>query len=349
MEMVGSAITNGVEEAVAVGRRVMVCEAEAVRTAGLRLGEDFGRAVQLIETRIAPPLAGRLIVTGIGKSGNIAAKIASTFTSTGTPALFLHPAEGLHGDLGAVVAGDVVLALSNSGETRELLDILPHLQQRQAPIIGILGRPRSTLAEACAIVIDASTKGEASACSPAPTTSTTVQLALGDALAVAVAERRGFNASQYARLHPGGATGRRLTVYISQLMHSGSANAVVKRDASMREAIAELAEKRLGAVCVIDDDGRLTGLLTDGDLKRHLLHHADLLARRVSELVQTQPITVRPEQLAVEALALMENRPTQISVLPVVDGEQRVVGLLRLHDIVKAGVTLPPEQERKVE
>lgn len=328
--------------ALEVGRRVLRHEAEAILAVAQRLGDSFIAAVDLISERIGAGTGGRLIVTGMGKSGLIATKVQATFTSTGTPAIFLHPAEGMHGDLGAVVPGDVILAFSNSGETEELLVILPHLKQRGVPMIGVLGRPDSTLGRACAIVIDATTPGEASPHAPAPTASTTAQLALGDALALAVAERRGFSEEQYARLHPGGAIGRRLTVRVEDIMHSGEQCAVVRTGATMREAIAELATKRLGAVGVVDGTGRLLGILVDGDLKRQLLEHEDLLTRIVDDMVTRNPICVSPDMLAVEALERMENRPSQIAVLPVVDGEHRLVGLLRLHDIVQAGVTLPP-------
>lgn len=280
---------------------------------------------------------GKVIITGVGKSGVIAQKIAQTLTSTGTVGIFVHPSDALHGSLGVVKDGDVVIALSNSGETEEILAIMPTLKQRQVSVIGIVGNLDSSLARQSDVVLDASVDKEACPLNLAPTASTTVALAIGDALAMTVMESRGLTAEDFAANHPAGRLGKRLTLTVESLMHD-SPN--VTEDAGWLEVVKAISKHSLGAVNVVDNAGLLVGIVTDGDLRRTIekTDPAEFGTLNASAMMTRSPITATPSMLAYDALQLMENRPSQISVLPVVDEVGGCVGLLRLHDVVRSGL-----------
>jgi len=287
--------------------------------------------------RMLSDCTGKVIVTGVGKSGVIAQKIAQTLTSTGTIGIFVHPSDALHGSLGVVKDGDVILALSNSGETDEILAIMPTLKQRNVSVISIVGNVDSTLARQSDVVLDASVDKEACPLNLAPTTSTTVALAIGDALAMTVMESRGLTVEDFAANHPAGRLGKRLTLTVESLMHD-SPN--VTEDAGWLEVVKAISKHALGAVNVVDNVGKLVGIVTDGDLRRTIekTTPSDFRNLNASAMMTPEPITATPEMLAYDALQLMENRPSQISVLPVVDGNGSCVGLLRLHDVVRSGL-----------
>ena len=299
-----------------------------------RIDEHFKAAVEMI---MACP--GRTVITGMGKSGIIGRKMAATLASTGTPSFYLHPAEGIHGDLGMVTEGDVVIALSNSGETGEVLHILPSLRRIGAKLIAMVGNPNSTLAKNSDIVLNVGVTREACPLGLAPTSSTTAALAYGDALALALLSKRKFTASQFAVFHPGGSLGRKLLLTVEDIMHSGTENPLVKADISVQDALFVITDKGLGAVSVVDDDNKMLGVLTDGDIRRGLSKGVDFLKRPVTELMTASPKTITKEKLAAQALHIMEsNRPKPITVLPVVDAENHVIGLLHMTDLVRQGV-----------
>jgi arabinose-5-phosphate isomerase len=283
---------------------------------------------------------GKVIVAGVGKSGLVARKIASTLTSTGTAAVYLHPADALHGDLGLVDPKDVVIVLSNSGETDELIAMLPHLKHRNVPIIAIVGSRKSTLARNAAAVLDASVEQEACPLNLAPTTSTLVAQAIGDALAATLMEVKGITSQDFASNHPAGRLGKRLTLRVSDLMHGGRDNPIVAPDASWTMIARAITKGGLGAVNVIDDASRLAGIITDGDLRRALekVKPVDLEKLMAHEIMTRSPVVVSPDILAYDALRLMEDRPRQIAVLPVVDADRICLGLIRIHDIVRSGL-----------
>lgn len=283
---------------------------------------------------------GKVIVTGVGKSGLIGRKIAATLTSTGTTAVSLHPADALHGDLGIATAQDTALMLSNSGETEEMVALLPYLKQRRVPIIAIVGRTQSTLARKADAVLNGAVNQEACPFNLAPTTSTTVALTIGDALAITLMQVKGLTPEDFAINHPAGSLGKRLTLRVQDLMHSGSDNPLIPLDAAWIDVVSGITRGGLGAVNVVDARGQLRGIITDGDLRRTLqkICPTDLAELSSQTIMTTQPLTVGPEELAYTALQLMENRPSQISVLPVVDQTGLCVGLLRLHDIVRSGL-----------
>ena len=315
-------------------RQVLRMEAEAVLEQVERIDEHFKAAVEMI---MACP--GRTVITGMGKSGIIGRKMAATLASTGTPSFYLHPAEGIHGDLGMVTEGDVVIALSNSGETGEVLHILPSLRRIGAKLIAMVGNPNSTLAKNSDIVLNVGVTREACPLGLAPTSSTTAALAYGDALALALLSKRKFTASQFAVFHPGGSLGRKLLLTVEDIMHSGTENPLVKADISVQDALFVITDKGLGAVSVVDDDNKMLGVLTDGDIRRGLSKGVDFLKRPVTELMTASPKTITKEKLAAQALHIMEsNRPKPITVLPVVDAENHVVGLLHMTDLVRQGV-----------
>lgn len=315
-------------------RQVLRMEAEAVLEQVERIDEHFKAAVEMI---MACP--GRTVITGMGKSGIIGRKMAATLASTGTPSFYLHPAEGIHGDLGMVTEGDVVIALSNSGETGEVLHILPSLRRIGAKLIAMVGNPNSTLAKNSDIVLNVGVTREACPLGLAPTSSTTAALAYGDALALALLSKRKFTASQFAVFHPGGSLGRKLLLTVEDIMHSGSENPLVKADISVQDALFVITDKGLGAVSVVDDDNKMLGVLTDGDIRRGLSKGVDFLKRPVTELMTASPKTITKEKLAAQALHIMEsNRPKPITVLPVVDAENHVIGLLHMTDLVRQGV-----------
>lgn len=315
-------------------RQVLRMEAEAVLEQVERIDEHFKAAVEMI---LACP--GRTVITGMGKSGIIGRKMAATLASTGTPSFYLHPAEGIHGDLGMVTEGDVVIALSNSGETGEVLHILPSLRRIGAKLIAMVGNPNSTLAKNSDIVLNVGVTREACPLGLAPTSSTTAALAYGDALALALLSKRKFTASQFALFHPGGSLGRKLLLTVEDIMHSGTENPLVKADISVQDALFVITDKGLGAVSVVDDDNKMLGVLTDGDIRRGLSKGVDFLKRPVTELMTASPKTITKEKLAAQALHIMEsNRPKPITVLPVVDAENHVIGLLHMTDLVRQGV-----------
>jgi arabinose-5-phosphate isomerase len=315
----------------AVAARVLRIEGDAVAALVERLDGRFARAVHLLHA-----CGGRVVLTGMGKSGYIAQKIAATFSSTGTPALFLHPAEGVHGDLGMIVRGDVVVAISKSGETEELVSILPHIKRFNVPLVSLVGNLQSTLARESDVSLDVSVKEEACTLNPVPTASTTAAMAMGDALAVALLELRGFREEDFALLHPGGHLGRRLLLRVRDLMHTGEALPLVRDGATMREAILEISGKRLGITAVVDASGVLCGIVTDGDLRRALQKFPDLLTRRVADCMTPRPKTIPRDELAARAVQVMERY--SITSLLVVGEEGRPEGVLHLHDLLKAGV-----------
>ncbi len=314
-----------------LGRAVVELEAEALATLAHRIDQGFARACEIILQ-----CRGRVVVTGMGKSGHIAGKIAATLASTGTPAFFVHPGEASHGDLGMIQPGDVVLALSNSGETEEILTILPLIKRMDVKLIALTGNLQSTLARQADAVIDAAVDKEACPHNLAPTASTTAALALGDALAVALLKSRGFTREDFARSHPGGVLGRRLLLYVADIMHTGQEIPLVREDASLREALLEMTGKGLGMVGVIDRDERLVGILTDGDLRRLLNREVNVYSARVRDVMTRHPKVTHSDVLAAETVKLME--ALKINGLFVVDAENRVVGALNMHDLLRAGV-----------
>ena len=311
-------------------RRVLEIEAKAVAALIPRLNDDFVRAVEILYE-----CQGRVVLTGMGKSGFIAKKIAATLTSTGTPALYLHPAEGVHGDLGIIVRGDVVIAVSNSGGTIEIVEILPALKRFGVKLIGLVGNSSSALAKECDVVIDVSVHEEACPLNFAPTASTTAALAMGDALALALLEKRGFQAEHLAVFHPGGQLGRRL-LRVGDLMHVGSEMPIVFEQTLMRDAILEISTKRLGMTTVVDAGGRLTGVVTDGDLRRGLEKYSDLLDRSAGECMTRHPKVIDRDELGARAVQVMEQY--KITSLPIVDAKNRPEGVIHLHDLLEAGV-----------
>jgi arabinose-5-phosphate isomerase len=310
-----------------VARDVLATEAAGLSALAEALDERFGQAVALLARA-----TGRVVVTGMGKSGHIARKIAATLASTGTPAQFVHPAEASHGDLGMVVQGDAVLALSNSGETAELSDLIEHAHRFGLPLVAVTGSPASTLARAADVVLWLPPAREACPTGLAPTTSTTMQLALGDALAVALLTRRGFGARDFRQFHPGGRLGARLR-RVRDLMHAGADMPLAQPETAMHAALIEMSAKRFGCLGVVDAAGRLVGILTDGDLRRHM--GPDLLSRPVAEIMTRAPRTVEPDALAADALRVM-NEP--ITTLFVVDAARVPLGILHVHDLLRAGV-----------
>ncbi len=279
---------------------------------------------------------GRVVVIGMGKSGHIGGKIAATLASTGTPAFFVHPGEASHGDLGMITASDVVLALSNSGETAEIITILPIIKRLNVPLITLTGNPESTLAKEATANINVRVEREACPLDLAPTASTTAALAMGDALAIALLESRGFTQEDFARSHPGGALGRRLLLLIDDLMHTGDAIPAVGPDTLLSNALMEMTRKGLGMTAVVDEGGHLVGIFTDGDLRRAIDHKVDVHVARVSQVMTTNCKTIHPGMLAAEALQLMDSK--MINALPVVNEANKLVGALNMHDLLRAGV-----------
>lgn len=314
------------------GRQVLEIEANAIRALIDRLDHRFERAVALLDR-----CQGRVVVTGMGKSGIIGRKIAATLASIGVPSVFLHPAEGIHGDLGMVSRGDLVIALSNSGETEELLKILPAIKRLGVPMISLTGNVESMLAKNSDVVLDVSVKEEACPLDLAPTASTTATLALGDALAMALLEHKGVKPEDFARYHPGGALGKRLLLTVEEVMHGDKAIPTVSPTAPLRDVIVEISSKKLGVTTIVDDSGRLRGVITDGDLRRLLGKGGDdLLDRQAEAVMSPHPKVISRTALAAEAVGLMERH--SITVLIVTDAEQRVEGVVHLHDLLKAGV-----------
>ncbi len=318
--------------ALALARQVLATEAAAITAIAARLGAPFVAALSLILN-----CRGRVVVSGIGKSGHVARKLAATLASTGTPAFFVHASEAAHGDLGMITPDDVVVVLSNSGETDELVSLLPHLKREGARIVALTGNEQSSLAQAADVHLDAAVDAEACPLGLAPTASTTAALALGDALALALLEARGFSAEDFARSHPGGTLGRRLFTRVSDIMRTGDALPVSPTTATLADAIVEMSRKGMGMTVIVDGDGRVEGIFTDGDLRRCLDHVRDVGAVRISELMTRTPRMVAPDRLAVDCVDTMEATP-KVSQLLVVDGQRRLVGALHLHDLFRARI-----------
>jgi arabinose-5-phosphate isomerase len=313
------------------GKRVLAIEARAITALVDRLDERFTKAVDLLHR-----CAGKVVVSGMGKSGLIGQKIAATLASTGTPAFFVHPADGVHGDLGMLARQDALLAISNSGETEEVLKLLPFMKRLSIPVIAMTGRMQSTLAKNSDIVLDVSVAEEACPLGLAPTSSTTAALAMGDALAVALLQKRGFKEEDFAQFHPGGTLGRRLLLKVSDLMHQGDAIPRVKATASAREAILEMTSKKLGMTTVVNAQGQLAGVITDGDLRRFLEKGSNVARARAADLGSKSPRTIAADALAAQALQTMEE--FSITTLVVVDVRKRPAGVIHLHDLLKSGV-----------
>ncbi|AXE28706.1 D-arabinose 5-phosphate isomerase [Chromobacterium phragmitis] len=312
-------------------RDVLLTEAAALSTLAERLNGEFLDAVEAILA-----CKGRVIVTGMGKSGHVGRKIAATLASTGTPAFFVHPAEAAHGDLGMITGDDIVIALSNSGESAEVVSLLPALKLKGGKLIAVTGRTESTLSQEADILLHTHVDKEACPLNLAPTTSTTAQIALGDALAVTLMEVRGFGKSDFALSHPGGSLGRRLLVHVKDLMHDGDALPRVAPGTLLKDALLEMSRKRLGMVTISDADGTLHGIYTDGDLRRTLEKGADLYSLKIDEVMGRQPRSIQPDKLAAEAGFLMKQH--QITSLVVVDAQGKLAGVLHMHDLLRAGV-----------
>jgi arabinose-5-phosphate isomerase len=319
------------EKTLELARQVLAIEAEAIRVLSARLDLNFSGAVELCLA-----CSGRIIVSDMGKSGHIAGKIASTLASTGTPSFFVHPGEASHGDLGMITPQDVVIALSNSGESPELVAIVPLIKRLGARLIAMTGNPQSTLAREADLHLDASVVQEACPLGLAPTASTTVALALGDALAVALLDARGFGKDDFARSHPGGALGRRLLVHVQDIMHQGEQLPKVSADASLSTALLEMTKKGLGMTAIVDGSNRILGVFTDGDLRRHLDTPLDIRTTPIRDVMSPNPLTIGPERLAAEAVQFMDQH--KINGLLVTDAAGHLVGAFNMHDLLRAGV-----------
>ena len=314
-----------------VGRRVLGIEARAVQALVQRLDGGFSEAVDLLYH-----CKGKVVVSGMGKSGLIGQKIAATMASTGTPSFFLHPAEGLHGDLGVLARRDVLIAISNSGETQEILQLLPFMERMGIPVVAIVGRMGSTLAKNSAVVLDVSVAEEACPMGLAPTASTTATLAMGDAVAVALLEKRGFKEQDFAQFHPGGTLGRRLLVKVRDLMHKGQEIPQVMETVLASVAILEMSAKKLGMTTVVDRAGALLGVITDGDLRRFLQQGGDFSKITAGSLASRRPKLIGPDELAAKSVEMMERY--SITTLVVADSAKRIVGVVHLHDLLKHGI-----------
>ncbi|MEC4816811.1 MAG: KpsF/GutQ family sugar-phosphate isomerase [Scytonema sp. PMC 1069.18] len=316
--------------------QLLKLEAEAIHQAANRLkSEQIEQALTLLTN-----CKGKVVLTGVGKSGIVAQKITATLNSVGIVSVYLHPCDALHGDLGVVTASDVAVLLSNSGETEELIEIIPHLQHRQVPMIAILGNICSTIAACADVVLDATVDREACPLNLAPTTSTTVALAIGDAIAMTLMQMRGITTKDFAINHPAGRLGKRLTLKVKDLMCKGADNPTLPLQASWIEVMSAITRGGLGAVNILDDRGHLVGLITDGDLRRWMqkTEPLELQSLDAEKIMTSNPVTVSPDTLAYNALQLMEDRPSQISVLPVIDDQWHCLGLIRLHDIIRSGL-----------
>lgn len=313
------------------GRRVLQIEAHAVQVLIDRLDERFTQVVDLLYN-----CKGKVVVSGMGKSGLIGQKIAATLASTGTPAFFLHPAEGVHGDLGMLARRDALIAISNSGETKEILQLLPYIERMGVPTVALTGKMGSTLAKHSDVVLDVSVSEEACPMGLAPTASTTATLAMGDALAVALLQKRGFKSEDFAQFHPGGTLGRRLLIKVRDLMHVGEEVPAVQEEATGSTAISEISAKKLGITTVIDRTGLLLGVITDGDLRRFVQQGGDIIKATAGTLASRTPRTIGPDDLAARAVEVMERY--SITTLVVTEGERRIVGVIHLHDLLKNGI-----------
>lgn len=320
------------QRALSLARDVIATEANAIASLAARIGAPFVAAVTLVMN-----CRGRVVVSGIGKSGHIARKLAATLASTGTPAFFVHPAEASHGDLGMITPDDVVLMLSNSGETDELVLLMPHLKRQGAAIIALTGNEASSLAKEADVHLDAAVDAEACPLGLAPTASTTAALALGDALALALLDARGFSVDDFARAHPGGSLGRRLLTRVRDVMRSGRDLPTVGTDATLAQAVVEMSGKGMGMTAIVDASGRVAGIFTDGDLRRCLHRVRDVRTVKVAEVMTNTPKTIAPERLAIDCVPLMET-PPKVTALLVVGDDGRLEGALHLHDLFRARV-----------
>lgn len=314
------------------GKNTIFTERDALNETGKRIDKNFVKAVELILA-----CKGRVIITGMGKSGHIAKKIAATLSSTGTPSFFLHPAEGIHGDLGMLVKGDVVIALSNSGETEEIKNILPVIKRLQVPLISITGNVKSTLGLKSDATLDAYVEREACPMNLAPTSSTTVSMALGDALAVALVVERGFKASDFALVHPAGALGKKLLLKVGDIWHTGNELPVVKLSTSMKDLLYTISSKGFGCAAVIDDNGKMTGIVTDGDLRRAMEKFENIANANIQEIMSKNPKLINKDDLAASAMALFEKY--SITSAFVVNEHGKPEGLVHIHDLTKAGLS----------
>ncbi|WP_372879668.1 KpsF/GutQ family sugar-phosphate isomerase [Spongiibacter marinus] len=312
-------------------KRVIRMEGEAVDALGERIDDSFNRACELLLN-----CKGRVVVTGMGKSGHVGNKLAATLASTGTPAFFVHPGEASHGDMGMITAGDVVIALSNSGSTAELVTLIPLLKLLAVPVIAMTGKPNSELASSADVHLDVGVEQEACPLNLAPTSSTTVTLVMGDALAIALLEARGFTADDFAFSHPGGALGRRLLLKIDNIMHTGEAIPHINTGAKLSDALLEMSSKALGMTTVLNEDGSLAGIFTDGDLRRAIDRGIDIHQAKIDDVMTANCRSIKPGILAAEALRIMEDN--KITVLVALDDQAKPVGVIHTHDLLKAGV-----------
>ena len=337
MPVILKGMKNRVKNASEQMAEVLKLEAAAVSEAGLRINGD--PACDLAVDKLVN-CHGRILLTGMGKMGFVARKAAATFCSTGAPAIYLHPTEAIHGDLGIVTTDDILIAMSNSGETAEILHIIEYMQRENVPIIAMTGDLTSTLAVHSNVVLDCSVKREADECSLAPTCSTTVTLAMADALGISLMKARGFSAQQFAIFHPGGSLGKKLLLSVGDVMHSGDDIPIATEDIPFGDALKLISEKKLGCLLVTNAEQRLLGIITDGDLRRHLTDAtgsiADMMSGGVGDVISLSPTMIKKEKLAAEAMQIIEER--QITTLPVVDDDNKVLGLLHLHDLIKAGL-----------
>jgi arabinose-5-phosphate isomerase len=322
-------MANTNQDLLQTGRDAMRAEAAAIEMAAARLDASFATAVEIILSA-----RSKLVVCGIGKSGHIGAKLAATFSSSGTPSIFLHAAEAIHGDLGVYQPGDPTIVLSKSGSTAEVLRLMPFFRKFKSPVIAVVGNTDSPIAEAADVVIDASVEKEADPLNLMPTSSSTVSLAIGDALAAALAHARNFTAEEFATFHPGGQLGRNLLMTVGEVMHPVERVACAQAEETLREVVIRMTKAPFGAACIVSATGKLEGIITDGDIRRILSEDGDILAKAVGDCMTASPISTHPDMGLGEAVRMMEDRPSQISVLPVVDQSTRqCVGLLRLHDV----------------
>ncbi|OIO35083.1 MAG: hypothetical protein AUJ74_07620 [Candidatus Omnitrophica bacterium CG1_02_44_16] len=312
-------------------KKVLKIEAQAIQLLSKRLGVEFNLAIELLAK-----CRGKVIVTGMGKGGIIGEKISATLSSTGTPSMFLHSAEAIHGDLGRVAKDDVILAISNSGETEEVVRFLPLIKKIGARLIALTGNTRSTLAKYSDVVLDVSVRREACPMGLVPTASTTVTLAMGDAIAVCLLKKKGFKEENFAFYHPGGSLGKRLLLKVEDIMRKGNANPVVKEQDLVRDVLYEITKARAGAASVVNKKGRLSGIFTDGDLRRHLKSDVDLALKKVKDVMTGGPITISKDCLASEALRILKEK--RIDEIPVVDAKLRPIGMLDVQDLLKAGL-----------
>jgi arabinose-5-phosphate isomerase len=322
---------ENIPDALAAAKHLLEVESSAVHALKDRINGEFNRALEILLG-----IRGHVVVTGVGKSGHVGRKISATLASTGTPSSFLHPAEAAHGDLGMVTRDDAAIVISKSGASDELWTVLPYLKVLGIPIIGLLGDPKSSLAERCDVVLDVSVAEEGCPMNLAPTASTTATLAMGDALAIALLKAKGFQAEDFKFLHPGGALGRRLSLTVQDIMHTGENLPIVQTTEDLKSSIVVMTRMRLGAVCVLNEKGELAGIFTDGDLRRALERNVDLSSVRVGEISTKTPRTIFQDSLVSRAVNIMEQH--NIMVLPVVNRQNHLVGIVHMHDLLKSGI-----------